>query len=146
MGATTNLGLTTILPSDRVSPDPINANMEALDRLGIDYVAAKGSTSPWSWRRMSSGLYLCWCRMAQQSSSPDIKGEGNYGYKKFSVAFPVTFGAYPQVFVSARQDGNPKVHVCYVEHSATVAEWYLGGMDWGQSADVECSLFVIGYV
>lgn len=143
---TANLGLEVINQGDNVSPDPINGNFAKLDGLGVDYVTAKGSTDGWSWRRMASGFFVCWRRMAQQSSSPDVKGEGDTGYKKFSVAYPVTFGAYPQVFVSARQDGNPKIHTCYVEHSSTVAEWYLGGMDWGQSADVECSLFVIGYV
>ena len=39
---TTNLGLQTINQSDNIGPDPINANMELIDKLGVDYVAQTG--------------------------------------------------------------------------------------------------------
>lgn len=144
---TPNLGLKTIGQSDYVSPDPINDNMQALDALGQCYVVASGKSGMWTYRRWSDGTYECWGRMAQQNSKPDISsGVANTGYKSFEISLPVTFAGYPNIFISARQDGNPKVHVCYVENSQDTATWYLGGMDMDKGADVECVLHVIGEV
>lgn len=138
---TTNLGLKTISPSDNVSPDPINANMEALDKLGLEYVTAQGTSGIWRYRRWKSGTFECWGRYRQQSASPTIE-ETDFG--QFSTSFPITFTESPVIEVSARQDGNVHIYVSYVENSTTKAEWYVGGMF--DTVDLECNIYAIGRV
>ena len=152
--ATTNLGLATINPADNVSPDPINANMELLDKLGVDYVVSRGTTGMWSHEEYKSGLFEGWGTLSAQHAMPDYEDwhdedtppERVTGYKSFSVDYPVTFAADPNVYVSARQDGNVRVHTCYQEDDTAKAVWYLGGMPWGQGADVTCRVLAIGTV
>lgn len=145
--ATTNLGLETIQPSENVSPDKINSNMERLDRLGVDYVTQSGATGVWLWRRWKSGRFECWARLIRQSLAPTLEGYSEQGYVQVTENFPVTFEGMPYVMASARADGNPKSHVAYVEHSATQAQLYVGGLDWGKpGVDVEVCVYAMGTV
>ena len=137
--ATTNLGLKTINQSDNISPDPINQNMEKLDKLGLDYVTQQGKSGNWRYRRWKSGTYECWGRFSQQWASPSANGLG-----AFKMSYPITFAEYPEFFVTARQDGNPSCWVGYVEHNTGYAQWYVGGMFDG--ADLECNVYAIGRV
>lgn len=137
---TTNLGLTTIMQSDPVSPDPINANFERVDALGRCYVTASGSSSIWRYRRWSDGTYECWGTYTEQTVSPDEGGTS----RSFSVAYPVTFADYPQVFVSTRQDGNLSAHTGYVERSKGSATWYC--LNLAEGDDIVCFLYAIGRV
>lgn len=138
---TTNLGLTTINQSDNISPNPINQNMEKIDQLGVDYITSQGKSGDWYYRRWKSGTYECWCTFKQQSASPNVE-DSDFG--QFSKQYPITFAAQPQLFVSARQDGNVHAYVSYVEHSTTNAQWYVGGLF--KVVDLECSLYAIGRV
>lgn len=138
---TTNLGLQTINQSDNVSPTPINDNMEKLDKLGLDYVVAEGTSGNWTYRRWKSGTYECWGTYKQQSASPTV-ADSDFG--AFSMSYPVTFAQAPQLFVSARQDGNVHIYVSYVEHNTSSASWYCGGMV--SVVDLECYLYAIGTV
>lgn len=139
--ATTNLGLQTINQGDYVSPDPINSNFEALDALGLDYVVAQGTSGIWRYQRWRSGKYECWGRYSQQSATANV-GDG---VGMFQAGYPITFAEAPVVSVTARLDGVPRVHVCYVEHGTSSAQWYLEGMG-ASAADLECSLHVVGRV
>lgn len=143
---TTLMGLDIINSSDPVSPDPINGNMEKLDKLGTDYVTQVGTSGAWNFRKWKSGRFEATAWLKQQNSSPDIQVDESTGMRAFQLPYPVTFGSYPSVFVGCKQDGNPKVHVCYQEESTEAASWYLGGMDWGKGADVICWVSVIGQV
>lgn len=143
---TTNLGLETILPSDPVSPDPINGNMEKLDALGLDYVVAQGTSGSWRYRRWKSGTYECWGRYSQQSVSPTVQQDDTNGLASFSMTYPVTFVAVPVCLVTARVDGRPQCAVTYVEHGTSAATWYVGWMQWDAGADVECNVYAIGRV
>lgn len=145
--ATTNLGLETIQPSEIVSPDKINSNMERLDRLGVDYVTQSGATGVWLWRRWKSGRFECWATAMRQSLAPTLKGYSDQGYAQVTETYPVTFTTQPLLFASARADGNPKAHVAYVEHAKDQAQLYVGGLDWGKpGVDVEVNLYAMGTV
>lgn len=139
--ATTNLGLTTINPSDYVSPTPLNENFEAIDQLGLDYVTKRGKSGIWVYRRWRSGTFECWGTFNQQSAGPNIDGTA---LGKFSVNYPITFAEAPLLFVSARQDGNMSNYVTYVDHGLEIAEWYVNQML--ASADLWCVLYAIGRV
>lgn len=143
---TTNLGLQTINQSDNVSPAPINANMEKLDKLGLDYVTQQGTSGGWRYRRWRSGTFECWGRFSWQSAAPDVQHDSDTGLRSFQATYPVTFAEAPTCLVTARQDGNPKSYVAYVEHEPSLATWYVGGMDWGKAADMECNVYAIGRV
>ena len=143
---TTNLGLDIINQGDNVSPTPINDNMQKLDKLGVDYVTQQGSSGSWRYRRWKSGTYECWGRYSQQSASPTVQGFNSTGYLPVSMNYPVTFAEAPQLLASARADGNPKSHVAYTEHATSVATVYVGGLDWGEMADLEVCLYAIGRV
>lgn len=138
---TTYLGLHTINQSDNVSPTPINDNMEKIDKLGLDYVVAQGTSGNWTYRRWKSGTYECWGTYKYQSASPNVP-DSDYG--SFQMSYPVTFAQAPQLFVSCRQDGNVHIYTTYVEHDATAAVWYCGGMM--SVVDLECYLYAIGTV
>lgn len=138
---TTNLGLVTINQSDNISPTPINDNMQKIDALGVDYIVSQGTSGNWHYRRWKSGTYECWGRLNVQSASPNVP-DSDFG--QFSMQYPITFAAAPQLFVSARQDGNVHAYISYVEHSTTQAQWYVGGMF--KVVDLECSLYAIGRV
>lgn len=138
--ATTNLGLATIMQSDPVSPDPINGNFEKVDALGRCYVTASGSSGIWRYRCWSDGTYECWGTYEESTASPDEGGDS----KQFSINYPVTFAAAPQLLVSARQDGNLDSHVGYVERNQSSANWYVLGLK--PSADIICYLYAIGRV
>lgn len=141
---TTNLGLATINQSDNISPTPINQNMEKLDALGLDYVVAQGTSGNWRYRRWKSGTYECWGRYAKQSAAPTIMGYDNQGYAQVTMQYPVTFVEAPVVTATARADDNPKCFVAYMEHHTGDAQFWVGGLNWGETADLECNVYAIG--
>lgn len=138
--ATTNLGLDIINQSENISPEKINQNMERLDALGVDYVTDQGKSGDWRYRRWKSGTYECWCRLTQQWATPSSGSQ-----RAYTKNYPVTFAEYPQAFYEVRQDGNPGVHIGYVEHNATYAQCYVLGM-MSSGADLELSIYAIGRV
>lgn len=135
--ATTNLGLQTINQSDNISPDPINANMELIDKLGVDYVTQQGKSGQWRYRRWKSGTFECW-------ASPHYQTPGGGATRSFNLQYPVTFAEPPVVNVNVRNDGNNQCYVTYVENTTTYAEWYASGLT--TTNDVDCFLHVIGRV
>lgn len=144
---TTNLGLATINQSDNISPTPINDNMQKIDALGIDYITAQGTSGSWRYRRWKSGTYECWARFHYQTVTPDIQDwDEHFGFKQFTQSYPITFADVPCCFVSTRQDGNNCCYATYIENSEERAEWYVGGLIWALSADVECNVYAIGRV
>lgn len=138
--ATTNLGLTTIMQSDPVSPDPINSNFEKVDALGRCYVTAAGSSGIWRYRRWSDGTYECWGTYHEQT----ITLEEDTKTMKFSANYPITFSSKPCLFVSTRQAGNSSAHTAYVENATATAEWWCDSLV--NNADVDCMLYAIGRV
>ncbi|OUN47306.1 hypothetical protein B5G20_04900 [Collinsella sp. An7] len=139
--ATTNLGLAVIGQSDAVSPDPINANMEAIDKLGVDYITQQGKSGDWRYRRWKSGTFECWCIQKYQTPTSDTDGGDS---KQYKVNYPVTFVEPPVLLVSSRQSNNNAIHTAYVEHDTSYAEWWVRGFQ--QTRDMECYLYAIGRV
>jgi hypothetical protein len=93
--ATDNLGLDLINSSDYISPDPINANMEKLDALGVDYVVSQGTSGEWWYRKWNSGRAECGID-AKQFGETSLSSTGSFGY----ITGSMTFGAYPFNFTS----------------------------------------------
>lgn len=138
---TTNLGLATLNQSDNISPTPINQNMEKIDELGVDYIVSQGTSGKWRYRRWKSGTYECWGRLHVQSASPNVPSSD---FGSFQMKYPITFAENPEVFVSARQDGNVHIYVSYVELDPVSAIWYVGGMF--DIVDLDCNVYAIGRV
>lgn len=96
MAVTTHLQLQKINSSDYVSPEPINANMDKLDKLGVDYIIEQGKSGDWWYRKWKSGRAEC--GVDNKSFGPaNVKSWGNI----FSTYEGFKFGAYPFAFKTA---------------------------------------------
>lgn len=111
MAETSNLGLQKINSSDFVSPDPINNNMDKLDKLGVDYIIEQGKSGEWWYRKWKSGRAECGVDNKHFGAST-LVDMGNIWQSSENF----TFGAYPFAFKSA-----PFVSIT---HSMQNSTWY----------------------
>ena len=95
MATTTNLGLSKIDASDYISPDPINAAFDILDKLGVDYIVEQGKSGEWWYRKWHSGRAEC---------GIDNKNFGDVDHKSawggMYISSQRSFGNYPFAFAS----------------------------------------------
>lgn len=96
MAVTTHLQLQKINNSDFVSPEPINNNMDTLDKLGIDYIVEQGKSGEWWYRKWKSGRAECGVDN-KSFGSASVRSWGNI----FSTYEGFGFGAYPFAFKTA---------------------------------------------
>jgi hypothetical protein len=136
--ATDNLGLDLINSSDYISPDPINANMEKLDALGVDYVVSQGTSGEWWYRKWNSGRAEC---------GIDAKQFGELTFSSTAIGYrtpDITFGAYPFNFTSrpftmisflGDLNRTDRESFCAMKQtSSTSASPYFSIVDWGDAA------------
>lgn len=96
MAVTTHLQLQKINNSDFVSPEPINANMDKLDKLGVDYIIEQGKSGEWWYRKWKSGRAECGIDN-KSFGSASVRSWGNI----FSTYNGFSFGPYPFAFKTA---------------------------------------------
>lgn len=99
MAETTNLGLTLINGSDFISPTPINNNMTAIDKLGVDYVIEQycGNTESWWYRKWNSGRAEC--GIDRKSFGNTTMQSSSWGESFYITSIQFRFGTYPITFV-----------------------------------------------
>ena len=90
-----NMGLTTIDPSDYVSPDTINNNFKKLDTLGLDYIVESGYSGEWWYRKWKSGRAECGIDH-KDFGDQNLHIDPNLGNAYETV--DLSFGAYPFSF------------------------------------------------
>jgi hypothetical protein len=134
--ATTNLGLETINSSDYISPEPINQNMEKLDKLGVDYITESGTSGEWWYRKWNSGRAECGidCKKfaektpASLSSSSGLYYAGTYTFG----AYPFAFASRPYTSITFEGDDNMSDRVSFVvtkQTQSTTASPYFSIVD-----------------
>lgn len=94
------MGLTTINSSDFVSPDPINANFQKLDVLGLDYVTEMGNSGEWWYRKWKSGRAECGIDSKQFDTIELHEGMIDANHENFYFSDQINLGAYPFSFAS----------------------------------------------
>ena len=120
MATTTNLGLAKINASDFISPGPINAAFDILDKLGVDYVVEQGKSGEWWYRKWHSGRAEC---------GIDNKSFGNIDHKhpwggmfssdqKSFGNYPFAFASRPFTIISFQSTSNG-THTSYVAQANT---------------------------
>ena len=108
MANTTHLQLQKINSSDFVSPDPINANMDKLDALGVDYIIQQGTSGEWWYRKWKSGRAECGVDN-KNFGAATLQAWGNIysSYNGFSFgAFPFAFKRAPFVSIASSSTNN----------------------------------------
>ena len=96
MATTTNLSITKLNSADYVSVDPINEALDTLDKLGVDYVTASGTSGEWWYRKWKSGRAECGI---DNKSFGTVAITTEWG-ALFCSENNLTFGAYPFSFSS----------------------------------------------
>lgn len=107
MAGTSNLGLSIINSSDYVSPDPINENMNKIDKLGLEYVVESGTSGEWWYRKWSSGRAECGIDYKDFGEKSMVQWTTD---KSFYATEQLTFGAYPLSFAA-----NPLRIISFIE-------------------------------
>ena len=95
MATTTNLGITKLNSADYVSVDPINEALDTLDKLGVDYVTASGTSGEWWYRKWKSGRAECGI---DSHNFGTVNVDQAWG--AMFVSANQTFGAYPFSFAA----------------------------------------------
>lgn len=90
-----NLNLTIIDSSDFISPQPINDNFTALDKLGKEYIVDFGTSGDWWFRKWNSGRAECGIDDRLFGDIPINNPWGGFGPYISNV---FQFGAYPFAF------------------------------------------------
>ena len=150
MATTTNLGLAKINASDYISPEPINAAFDILDRLGVDYVVEQGKSGEWWYRKWNSGRAEC---------GIDNKNFGDMAHtRKWGGMFVSTqksFGNYPFAFASrpftviSFQSTTTGTYSSYVAQSNTQSvteapKFYLVDPNSGTALGATFGIYVCG--
>ena len=133
MATTTNLGLAKINGSDYVKPDTFNDNYDLIDKLGVDYITASGTSGSWSYRKWKSGLLECWGRFGGTMSN---------GKCNFSQQYPFAYANKPVVSANGGISKTISATVNYVESSTTGFDVYLGKSENVDVDGYECWLMV----
>lgn len=121
--STTNLAMTVINASDYVSPDPINANFEILDALGVEYVTDAGTVGEWWYRKWKSGRLECGIDDKNFGDLPHTTAWGSMystAQKSFG-AYPFAFASRPFVMVTFNSTTGGTDHASYVATVATAS-------------------------
>ena len=120
MATTTNLGLSKIDASDYISPDPINAAFDILDKLGVDYVVEQGKSGEWWYRKWHSGRAECGI---DNKNFGDIDHKSNWGgmfasNQRSFGNYPFAFASRPFTVISFQSTSNGS-HSSYVAQANT---------------------------
>lgn len=135
------MGLTTINSSDFVSPDPINANFQKLDVLGLDYVTEMGNSGEWWYRKWKSGRAECGIDSKQFDTIALHEGISHDGFF-FSEA--LNLGAYPFSFSS-----RPFAQVAFegdMNTGSTDTTFPLVGMNHSTSLTASPSFYLMDFM
>lgn len=100
MATTANLGIEKLTGASYVDYESFNTAYEILDKLGVAYITAKGTSSEWYYRQWSDGRYDLWLAKSLSNQSMTQKW-GNFYYCNIaSIKFPVTFASKPHMTVT----------------------------------------------
>ncbi len=122
MASTTNLDIEKLNSADYVSVDGINAALDKLDKLGVDYIVEQGTSGEWWYRKWRSGRAEC---------GVDDKNFGNVDHKNewggmYTSSTNLSFGAYPVTFasrpfasISFNSNGTGTTHSSFVIYRST---------------------------
>lgn len=103
MASTTNLGIDKINGGDYVDPEAFNKAYDIIDKLGVDYVTASGTSGDWWYRKWKSG------RLEQGVTNKnfgDLSHDTAWG--SMHVSDNQSFGAFPFAYASI-----PYAHVTF---------------------------------
>lgn len=122
MAVTTNLSLTKINASDYISPDPINAAFDIIDKLGIDYIVEQGVSGEWWYRKWNSGRAECGI---DNKNFGDVSHTNKWGGMYASTAmsfgnYPFAFATRPFTTVTFLSTSNGS-HTSYVSQASTMS-------------------------
>lgn len=115
---TTNLNLQKYTGSSYVNYEDLNANLEKLDALGIDYVTSQGKSGVWQWRKFKSGIAECWGTISKGVVTSS-------GMVQTGVTFPFTFATPPVANVNAGVAYTNNAYVSYTKTSTTGIDCYV---------------------
>lgn len=103
--STTNLKLSKLDSSDYVGVDTFNENYDLLDKLGVDYITARGTASGWYYRKWKSGWAEAWYKKTGTTTSAE--------YYNAKVTMPFAFSSNPHVQASGGVTGKINTNIMY---------------------------------
>lgn len=138
MSTTKNLGLEKIETSDYISPDPINAAIDAIDTLGKAYITAAGESNGWYYVKLSNNFVVCAAIVTGTTTEATACNA-----KK---TYPVTFSSAPRTVAGGGVSGVITSGVQHVGRGTTQADVYISNPDGKSGQQWWASIIAFGKV